>query len=167
MRISQLSDNTLENKKVTCDKGHPLVIQSMHIIRALREFLAKYHTAKHDEVPMTFKAKLSHQELTVSRNLSVEDVTEFWKRYRDIFSTKKEKLWDGLLIGLHKYHEVLKERHKLNAETNNLRRQNSELRKLLEVYMLKVCTGTQNYFKQLIEIIILYIVFFFSLVIMV
>lgn len=114
------------------------MIRSACVTRALRELLAKHHEAKSVEYPMSFKSKLSHQELTVSRNLSVKDVTEFWQRYRDIFSPKKEKLWDGLLIGLHKYHEVLKERHKLNDETNNLRKQNSELRRLLEIYMLKV-----------------------------
>ncbi|XP_020710437.2 dynein regulatory complex protein 1 [Athalia rosae] len=137
-----VEDTSLQKKSVVCEKGHALFIESAYVTRAFREFITKYHAAQHDEIPMTFKEKLNYQELTVSRNLAVEDVTEFWKRYREIFSTKKEKLWDGLLIGLRKYHEVLKERHKLNTETSNLQRQNSELRRLLQIYMLKPAQGS-------------------------
>jgi hypothetical protein len=44
---------------------------------------------------------------TVSRIISMEDVTTFWKRFREIFSPQQEKLWDGLLTGLQRYHRVL------------------------------------------------------------
>jgi hypothetical protein len=37
----------------------------------------------------------------------MEDVTTFWKRFREIFSPQQEKLWDGLLTGLQRYHRVL------------------------------------------------------------
>jgi 3-hydroxy-3-methylglutaryl CoA synthase len=44
---------------------------------------------------------------TVSRIISTEDITTFWKRFREIFSPQQEKLWDGLLTGLQRYHRVL------------------------------------------------------------
>jgi hypothetical protein len=44
---------------------------------------------------------------TVSRIISTEDVTTFWQRFREIFSPQQEKLWDGLLTGLQRYHRVL------------------------------------------------------------
>jgi hypothetical protein len=43
----------------------------------------------------------------VSHIISMEDVTTFWKIFHEIFSPQQEKLWDGLLIGLQRYHRVL------------------------------------------------------------
>jgi hypothetical protein len=43
----------------------------------------------------------------VSRIISAEDVTTMWKMFREIFSSQQEKLWDGLLTGLQRYHNVL------------------------------------------------------------
>lgn len=83
---------------------------------------------------LTFKEKLTQAKSTISRNISTEDVTKFWARYREIFNEKRERLWDALLVGLNKYHEILKERHKLNTETESLRKQNLELQRLLEAY---------------------------------
>jgi hypothetical protein len=37
----------------------------------------------------------------------MEDVTTFWKKFREIFSPQQEKVWDGLLTGLQRYHRVL------------------------------------------------------------
>ncbi|XP_015599307.1 dynein regulatory complex protein 1 isoform X2 [Cephus cinctus] len=135
--IKDAGTNELRQREVSCKKGHLLDIHPAYVMKALKEFVAKYHVIRRGEATPSFQTRLTQEKLTVSRNLTVEDVTEFWRRYRDIFSTKKEKLWDGLLIGLHKYHEILKERHRLNLETKRLRRQNAELRRLLEIYMLK------------------------------
>lgn len=52
-------------------------------------------------------SSLSNKHSTVSRIISTEDVTTFWKRFHEIFSPQQEKLWDGLLIGLQRYHRVL------------------------------------------------------------
>lgn len=122
---------------MSCNKGHTLVTRSIYVMKALRKFITKHHIPKHEDAPMSFQDRLTEEKLTISRNLTVEDVTKFWKRYREVFPAKKEKLWDGLLIGLQKYHAILKERHKLNTETEHLRKQNSELRRLLEIHMLK------------------------------
>lgn len=52
-------------------------------------------------------SSLSMKHSTVSRIIPTEDVTTFWKRFREIFSPQQEKLWDGLLTGLQRYHRVL------------------------------------------------------------
>ena len=122
---------------MTCKKGHLLEIEAVNVIKALKEFVEKYDTKHRSRIP-SFHDKLLNNNVTLSRSLTTEDITNYWKRYREIFSTKKEKLWDGLLIGLHKYHDILKERHRLNNETECLRRQNEELKRLLETYMVKV-----------------------------
>lgn len=124
----------MKKRKVTCDSGHILQIQVTHVIRALTEFLEKYHSIQKGESSPDFKEKLINQKFTISRNIQTEDVTKFWGRYREIFNEEKETLWDALLIGLNKYHDILKERHKLNEETESLRQQNSELHRLLKTY---------------------------------
>lgn len=114
--------------------GHVLEIHVKYIIRGLTEFLEKYHSIKKDESPRDFKEKLIERKFTISRNILAEDVMKFWNKYREIFNEEKETLWDALLIGLNKYHNILKERHKLNDETELLRRQNAELHRLLKTY---------------------------------
>lgn len=127
----------LPQRNVTCSKGHLLKIETANVTKALKEFVDKCAASKAEKAS-SFNERLTKAHVTLSRSLTNEDVTNYWKRYRDIFSKKKETLWDGLLIGLHKYHDILKERHKLNNETECLRKQNEELRRLLETYMIKV-----------------------------
>ncbi|PSN49554.1 hypothetical protein C0J52_04984 [Blattella germanica] len=71
----------------------------------------------------------------MSRLINVQDVKSYWARFREIFTPQREKLWDGLLLGLQKYHPILEDRHTLNCETEELRRQNAELRRLLHTYI--------------------------------
>ncbi|XP_015112536.1 dynein regulatory complex protein 1 [Diachasma alloeum] len=124
-----------QGEKLTCAEGHLLQIHSENVIKALREFVEKYHEAKRAEA-LWNDGKLS-QSITPSRSITAQDMTDYWRKYREIFSRNKEKLWDALLIGLHKYHEILKERHKLRHETDSLRQQNDELRRLLDTYKVK------------------------------
>lgn len=124
-------------RRLLCDRGHLLEIETTFVTRALREFVERYHFVKWKEMPETFQEKLTEKKTVVSRNITVQDMTDFWKRYNDIFP-KKERLWDGLLIGLKKYHEILKERHSLNIEVESLRTQNAELRRLLKTYIIQV-----------------------------
>ncbi|XP_063984199.1 dynein regulatory complex protein 1 isoform X2 [Diachasmimorpha longicaudata] len=127
--------STPQGEKFTCSEGHLLQIHSENVIKALREFVEKYHEAQRAE-DLWKDGKLS-QSVTLSRSITEQDMTNYWGKYREIFSGNKEKLWDALLIGLHKYHETLKERQKLRHETDSLRQQNDELRRLLETYKVK------------------------------
>lgn len=53
-------------------------------------------------------SRLSHKRSTVSRLILGDEVKIFWERFKVIFSPNREALWDGLMIGLQKYHEILK-----------------------------------------------------------
>lgn len=57
---------------------------------------------------VTMSERLARDRVTMSRLMSEEDVTMYWKRFREVFGPQKEKLWDSLLIGLKKYHAILK-----------------------------------------------------------
>ncbi|XP_043274905.1 dynein regulatory complex protein 1 [Venturia canescens] len=133
-RSSEGVSSSLPGRDVTCKRGHLLEIDSVNVTKALRDFAEKTRRKDEERTP----SLRDHRKVaSVSRSLTNEDVSCFWKSYRDIFPSKKEKLWDGLLIGLHKYHDILKERHRLNNETKLLRKQNAELKRLLETYAVK------------------------------
>lgn len=129
-----------------CDKGHLLVINTEYVSSALQEFVERYEFVQ--RVVSSAGTKKGMKEVfTVSRNITEKDITEFWKRYRDIFSPDKERLWDNLLVGLKKYYEVLKNRHELNVETESLRRQNADMRHLLSRHTAEVILRTKNKYK--------------------
>ncbi|XP_020291637.1 dynein regulatory complex protein 1 isoform X2 [Pseudomyrmex gracilis] len=136
-----VKDDDQMQRRLLCDQGHLLEIEATFVTRVLREFVERYHFVK-EETPQTFQEKVTEKKAVVSRNMTIEDVTNFWKRYTEIFPSEKERLWDGLLIGLKKYHEILKERHHLNIEIQSLQRQNAELRRLLKTYIIQPeCDG--------------------------
>ncbi|XP_026666774.1 dynein regulatory complex protein 1 [Ceratina calcarata] len=117
-----------ESKRLlTCDKGHLLTIGTEFVSSALKEFIERYEFVKKEET----SKRTVKEKLTVSRNITDEDIIKFWEQYRNIFSQDRERLWDNLLVGVKKYYEVLKERSQLNAETELLRKQNAEMRRLL------------------------------------
>jgi len=62
-------------------------------------FFHRFHT--------NLTSNLAVKHSTVSRLLSTQDVTTYWARFREVFSPQREKLWDGLLIGLQRYHHIL------------------------------------------------------------
>lgn len=140
-----LIDDDQMQRRLLCDKGHLLEIEATFVTKALREFIERYHFVKWKEMPQSFQEKLTEKKTVVSRNMTIQDVTNFWKRYGEIFPAKKERLWDGLLVGLKKYHKVLKERHQLNVEMESLQRQNAELRRLLKTYIIQVMLEKNTY----------------------
>ncbi|XP_008212645.1 dynein regulatory complex protein 1 [Nasonia vitripennis] len=117
-------------QKYTCDKGHVLEIQAAHVSKAMREIVTKCSVIEEKEM-ISFEERLNEKKYTISRNLAAEDVQNYWSNYRKIFGTQKQKLWDAILVGLSKYYEVLRERHSLCTEIDDLKLQNSELERLL------------------------------------
>ncbi|KAJ8681141.1 hypothetical protein QAD02_016928 [Eretmocerus hayati] len=118
-------------RKFMCEKGHLLEIQAAHVTKVMKEIVKKMNAAE-QKAMHSFEERLKDEPFSVSRYLSDEDVENFWASYRNIFGPEKEKLWDAILIGLTKYHEVLKERQKICDERESLERRNAELRRLLD-----------------------------------
>ncbi|KAH0533709.1 dynein regulatory complex protein 1 [Cotesia glomerata] len=143
--ICASSKSELEEIKLTCDKGHLLDIKSTNVIKALREFVEKYNKVTHVLSDNSKEEKvLADNKIVLSRCISEKDIIEYWRRYREIFDDKKEKLWDAMIIGLQKYHDILKERHKLMGDIEGIQRQNAELRRLLESCRVKPDTGSMH-----------------------
>ncbi|CAG5095455.1 Similar to drc1: Dynein regulatory complex protein 1 (Danio rerio) [Cotesia congregata] len=139
------SKSEIEEIKLTCDKGHLLDIKSTNVIKALREFVEKYNKVTHVLSDNSKQEKvLADNKIVLSRCISEKDIIEYWRRYREIFDDKKEKLWDAMIIGLQKYHDILKERHKVIGDIEGIQRQNAELRRLLESCRVKPDAGSMH-----------------------
>ncbi|KAF5270689.1 hypothetical protein FQA39_LY01427 [Lamprigera yunnana] len=126
------SSKLRESTSKSCYRKHPLLISSIYILRALREFFTKFYVVKDSVITMT--TRLSQKRNTISRLMTEEDVKSYWGRYKEMFPSKKEEVWDALYIGLQKYHDILKDRRKLNDEVLELREQNIQLKQLLSSY---------------------------------
>ncbi|CAH8634638.1 unnamed protein product [Schistosoma rodhaini] len=60
----------------------------------------------------------------------------YWNKYKQNIVTEEwEEIWNNLYIALEKYYNILKHRAKLIHDTDGLRKQNAELRHLLQQYM--------------------------------
>ena len=60
---------------------------------------------------------------------------KYWAEMQEVISTRKLRIWDALDQALPQYNDVLKERRQLIVETDNLKKQNAELRMLLQQYL--------------------------------
>ncbi|KAI4457059.1 nyd-sp28 protein [Holotrichia oblita] len=123
---------SLHALKLVCKNNHPLEINPVFVIRALREFITKFYVDTSGVECLA--SRLSQKHTTVSRVMTDVDVKMFWERYRNVFSEGKQRLWDGLFFGLQKYYALLKDRRKVNDEVLCLRKQNEELKHLLGKY---------------------------------
>lgn len=85
----------------------------------------------------TVEERLKRRRDTISRLINEKDLILYWERYSMVFDNEKESIWDVLYNGLHKYHNLLKERKVLCEDVVNLRRQNVELKKLMANYLAK------------------------------
>lgn len=127
-----------------------LEIQAAHVTKAMREIVSKCSVIEQKEMS-SFEERLQEKKYTISRNLTAEDVQNYWSNYRKIFGTQKQKLWDAILIGLNKYHGVLKERHSLCTEIDDLKLQNSELERLLAYHTASVSLISNRTIKYSID----------------
>lgn len=57
---------------------------------------------------MTMADRLVHKRSTVSRLMLADDLKLFWDRFKALFPEERQQVWDGLMFGLQKYHEILK-----------------------------------------------------------
>lgn len=81
--------------------------------------------------------RLSNKRDTISRLISPADIEAYWSRYLEVFSPMRLKTWNGLYHGMQKYHAILKDRQKVNEDVMKLRKQNVELKQILESYIAK------------------------------
>ncbi|XP_077301079.1 dynein regulatory complex protein 1-like [Arctopsyche grandis] len=140
----------VSSTSIKCKCGHPLDIIPGDALSGIRDFVASMKIRnKSSQISPT-----SLNTVLISRSLTEKDVSLYWEKYTNVFSSQKEKLWDNIIIGLNKYLPILQDRHKLHKEVLHLRKQNTELKNLLrghdtnnETFKQKYLTPLQTEFK--------------------
>uniref|UniRef100_A0A336MHQ0 CSON001907 protein n=1 Tax=Culicoides sonorensis TaxID=179676 RepID=A0A336MHQ0_CULSO len=130
-------DPKIQKIKQCIYNGHTILIDSTDVLEVLKEFV-QVHISASDEMKTTtttIEDKSPQVKSTVSRLLSPNDVQQFWKRFDNVFSPEKEKVWQSLEYGLSQYLKVLKEREELDNECEFLRNQNAELKHLMQKFV--------------------------------
>ncbi|CAD7088159.1 unnamed protein product, partial [Hermetia illucens] len=136
-RSVQFEEKVVVEEETTC-VNHYLVIEPAFVLTALREFAEKHLCQI--ALPGITKSKTSGSERSsrrrnLNRNISRTDIETFWHQFNNIFPQSKLKLWQNLEHGLNHYLKVLKDRVTLDAECEFLRKQNAELKHLLQQYL--------------------------------
>lgn len=131
-RIMKKKSTYNNNVKIICQYNHPLLMSSVYVLMALRDFVVAFYEEK-QRFPTT-RERLTQKRQTMSRLLDDKEIVQFWEKYKAAFNENRIRLWDALLEGLKKYHEVLKDRKLLCEEVVALRKQNQDLKRLLANY---------------------------------
>ncbi|CAF0707498.1 unnamed protein product [Brachionus calyciflorus] len=131
---SETNENFTSRSKTNSDKMSipPDQIELIHpneVVTALKTFLKFHHKNE------ARQQKLSKFRLESLDNRDDSGDQQYWKKYENLISPQKEKLWDAMLYSLQKYHGILNKRVQLIDENKLLANQNMELRMLLAQYM--------------------------------
>lgn len=142
--LSMPLDECLERPTATPCERHTLVIETGCVLAVLRSYARACLNASRTKAvggiggrteATTMAERLACVRRTVPRLLSADDVELFWRRYREVFTAERHQLWEALENGLQVYLRVLRRREQLDGECDQLRRQNAELRHMLQPYL--------------------------------
>ncbi|CAG9836947.1 unnamed protein product [Diabrotica balteata] len=120
-------------RQILCKNSHPLVLSTVYVISALKDFVANYHK-KNGSSP-TVGERLERKRHTISRLLDDKDIEKYWAHLKNTYNEYNTRVWDGLREGLLKYISVLKARKATSEEVLKLRKRNKDLKKLLAEYI--------------------------------
>ncbi|KAG7460801.1 hypothetical protein MATL_G00202740 [Megalops atlanticus] len=102
------------------------LIHPNDVLAALRAFTAEHCKPK--------EKKQQSKILSLDQRDEGADAA-FWEAAANVIPESKLKLWDTLETALDKYHTVLTERAQLLEETQHLKQQNEEMRRLLQKHV--------------------------------
>lgn len=114
--------------------NHYLIMESTTLMNVLRLYTNTYLNKNQVDRIGTMVERLRRNRSTISRVLSNDDVTMFWRRFQEIFHGENLKLWTALEKGIVEYLKVLQKRDRLDTECEYLRRQNAELKHVLKAF---------------------------------
>lgn len=116
----------LRNQRNTCP-NHYLVMEPALVLHAMNLYTNQKHRQKYG----------TSSDTSLDANLiqfNDKEIEAFWRQFTNIFPDSKTHLWNTLEHGMNHYVEVLKTRVEYDAEVVFLRRQNEELRHLLQKF---------------------------------
>eukprot|EP00118_Oscarella_pearsei_P003919 m.16276 g.16276 ORF g.16276 m.16276 type:complete len:739 (+) comp26831_c0_seq2:342-2558(+) len=111
------------------------LIEPNDVVKALRKFARDFgESQRAQSKKQATRSKSIASTEPINREISLDP--RYWQNIAAVIPLDKERMWDGLVEGLEKYHVVLGERAILLQETDSLQQQNAELRMLLGQYLM-------------------------------
>nr|XP_037876683.1 dynein regulatory complex protein 1 isoform X2 [Bombyx mori] len=128
--------------------GHPLEIEPMQVLTALGEFIKIFEPPEKKKLFNILESVKPPDFSTPSRQLTTEEIEQYWTHWKNIFPAEKDRFWDGLISALNDYLAILQERECINAEVVVLRRRNAALRRLVRGALPELPAATPQYARQ-------------------
>ena len=110
-------------------------ISTEMVIKYLRKFVEEQNKKALMEQNETGRKKKVMSTVEKAKDKKRKEEREFWKRMAQTIPDSRYKVWGALERGLEKYGESLAKRETLITETELIRKQNNELRDLLNQYL--------------------------------
>nr|XP_026495568.1 dynein regulatory complex protein 1 [Vanessa tameamea] len=114
-----------------CPLGHFLEIESMQVLTALNEFMSAFVPPEKKKLYDILDSVKTPDFGSPSRKLNVEEIEQYWSQWKNLFSSEKDRFWDGLLSGLNNYLTILQDRERIHEDVLQLRQRNAALRGLV------------------------------------
>lgn len=102
------------------------------VVKALREFVEEQQRKKARQLSRANVSMSVEEQQRAAQRL---EEREFWERQQSALEPQNQRVWNGLERGLKRYNKVLEERSELIETNESLKRQNEELRGLLNMYL--------------------------------
>ncbi|XP_037026905.1 dynein regulatory complex protein 1 homolog [Bradysia coprophila] len=127
--IEDLNRNSTD--QTTTDSIHQLSVNYAHILSALEMTIKSMETEKSHENGKK-KKRNGILDLCINPAQRKDQIELLWTNYRTIFPEEHAHLWSSLECGLSDYLVQLKIREKLHGDCDRLRRQNAQLKYMLQ-----------------------------------
>lgn len=90
-----------------CPFGHPLEIEPMQVLTALGEFIKIFEPPEKKKLFNILESVKPPDFSTPSRQLTTEEIEQYWAHWKNIFPAEKDRFWDGLISALNDYLAIL------------------------------------------------------------
>ncbi|CAG4952000.1 unnamed protein product [Colias eurytheme] len=131
-----------------CPLGHFLEIEPMQVLTALNEYMSIFVPPEKKKLYEILDNLKPPDFSTSSRKLSADEIEQYWAQWKNIFSSEKDRFWDGLLTGLNNYLKILQEREHIHDEVLRLRQKNAALRRLVRGALPKLPSSQPRYMQR-------------------
>lgn len=131
-RIEDFNRNS--NVEANLDPDHQLSVNYAHILSALELTIKSMETDSLDQSEKSI-SKDGLSDSCIDPEQREEQIELLWTNYRTLFPEEHAHMWSSLEHGLSDYLMHLQKREKLHVECDGLRRQNAQLKYMLQEVM--------------------------------
>lgn len=125
------------NAKLMCNssESHTFALNRNSILPILQQFIVNVNNMNSVDEAKIYSFDAKHNNKCIdhfSNLLSLSDIGDFWQTYEQFLPAQNEIIWNTISKGLNEYLIILKKRNQLRNDCLSIKRQNEELKLLLQ-----------------------------------